>query len=60
MRMVGRGVPLTCRDALKEAIWRAMFWRRDHPVLRIRDFSQPGPRSIMSPPELPRRIGKTP
>ena len=41
-----RGVPLTCRDALadsalKEAIWRAMFWRRDHPVLRIRDFSQP-------------------
>jgi len=48
MRMVGRGVPLTCRDALKEAIWRAMFWRRDHPVLRIRDFSQPGPRRLSS------------
>ena len=48
-----RGVPLTCRDALadsalKEAIWRAMFWRRDHPVLRIRDFSQPGPRRLSS------------
>ena len=42
---VGRGVPLTCRDALKD--WRAMFWRRDHPVLRICDFSQPLPWSML-------------
>jgi len=33
--------PAELKAGQPAAIWRAMFWRRDHPVLRICDFSQP-------------------